>query len=224
MKISELFESNSDKEIHAVIREWRKHYRDAGYRKEPFGNYEITAKGIDHKAKHLYIYDFMLNDNGELPIKFWRCNALEIVVHNSERLKSFKNFPEIISRQRTINPYDAAFESAYDINISSLEGIPRWMGGGSFSLGHFPKLSLHNIHKHMDFAERVHLPGSYTGPLLGFLKMPYMNHSAKQLSSHHKTRTGLAVEIINKHMNSGKNIIACQEELFKNDLDEFAQL
>lgn len=224
MKVRELFESQSDKEIHAVIREWRKHYKTASYKKEPFGNYEITPNGIDHKAKHLTIYDFMLDENGELPIKFWRCNSLNIFLPDPNRLKSFKNFPEIISRQIKINPYTSAFDSAYDINIDSLEGIPRHIAGGSFNLLHFPKLSLHNVHKHIDFFERLSIPSSYKGPLLGILRIKDLRNTKNQLDSHSNTRTKAACEIINKHLNSGKDILDCQEDLIDAGLTEYAKL
>jgi len=66
-------DKQSDKEIHALIRSWRQPYKDyAKYLKTTFGNYEITPNGIHHKGKILYIFPFMLNEQGELPIKFWR--------------------------------------------------------------------------------------------------------------------------------------------------------
>jgi hypothetical protein len=226
MKIKELFESTSEenKRIHDIIRGWRQQLKNERWSKEAFGTYEITPNGIDHKGKHLNICHFMLDENGELPIKFWRCNAITIYLQDPNQLKSFKNFPEIISRQNPINSLDSALEANHDINIDSLEGIPRIMGGGRFSLTHFPKLSLHNIHKHIDRADEIYLGTSYKGPLLSILKMKYQDKS-------HTIRGGTigspleqATKIINKHMATGKNIIACQKELYDNDLDEYAEL
>jgi hypothetical protein len=211
-----------EKYYHKVIRNWREQCPTASYKKAPFGKYKITPDGIEHLSKTLNIYDFMLDDNGELLLKFSKCNSLEIFIYDKDKLKSFKNFPDEIVRNQKLQAYTAAFSSAYDCDVSSLEGIPCIIGGGLCSFLHFPKLNLSNINKHIDYIQELSLHYKYKGPLLSILRLKNINRIQPTISNQFELNH--AIEIINKHLRNEKDILECQEELITNGLRQYAKL
>jgi hypothetical protein len=211
-----------EKYYHKVIRTWREQCPTASYKKAPFGKYKITPDGIEHQSKCLAIYDFMLDDNGELLLKFSKCNSLEIVIINKNVLKSFKNFPDSIVRNIKLGYYDQAFCSTYDCNVSSLEGIPKIIGGGLFSLHHFPNISLANVNKHINNIDSLSLYGGYKGPLLSLLLVKHFYIIQSAISS--EVELNHAIKIMNKHLRKDRDVLECQEELITNRLKQYAKL
>jgi len=145
-----------------------------------------------------------------------------------DELKSFKNFPDEIWRQTKINVFQSAFGSAYECNVSSLEGIPSKIMGdeGNLNLLRMPKLNLSHIDKYVDIPERagISLSYEYKGPLLSFLKMkrtPRILNAS--IGPGQNTRVRDALQIIKSHFKN-RDILACQEELIEAGQKEFARL
>jgi hypothetical protein len=237
-KITELFEVAKPKNnVSTLLHSWRDEYKEqigVKVRKETFGTYKVEPYGIVHKAKRLVIYDFMLDANGELPVKFFSCNSLEI---NTNKLTSFKNFPEQILRDIHINTFDPSFGKGLSHDggniskITSLEGFPSTITGPHLlNLQMFPNLSFRNADKYMTRLSGaiIIINKNYVGPLLGFLKIKWPPQSIEIVSDTvdgSKFSNGnIAGKIITKYLKGSKDAWKCQEELMDNDLHEYAEI
>lgn len=140
-----------------------------------------------------------------------------------------------------------------DCDLGSLKGAPKTVGG-KFSISnnksittfeHLPAAAtsyilrgtgiksfsgIHKVIKQFNAnqaldAGTIVIPNTTEKALLGLLKIPgfkQVRTSGNDTSINAKLDE--ACEIITKHAQDEKNIIACQEELFKNDLDQYAKL
>ena len=219
------------KKVRDIITQWREEFK-YHFIGKTFGAYTLNANNeIIHKGQVLEICDFMLDNKGELMLPFESCNLLKIETYSAQKLKSFKNFPRTITA--TVNTKKAvAFTSPGECKgVTSLEGIPSTIQG-TLDLSSFHNLSLSKIDKHIDSVKSIIPPYNYVGPVLSLLKIKNFPQKSIWFSSSwftyaddkNSARTQKLREIISYHLANGKNIIACQEELFKNGLDEYAKL
>lgn len=178
-------------------------------------------------VKHLHVYDQHLV-NGELPFQIDACHTLSI---HAPKIKSFKNFPKSLntgvapagsslffSRETT-----SASNSFH--HISSLEGItPDILG--TCSLICLPNINFSHVNSHIKNCSRVTIYTKYCGPLLSFLKIEKLQNVASTMfpGSEEEHRLSAAIEIVNKYLSTSRNISACQTELLRNGLKEFAKL
>lgn len=101
--------------------------------------------------------------------------------------------------------------------LTSLEGAPKTVGGAVLATDN--KLtSLKDVHKH------IHFIGEY----LDVRSNPIKSHVLGVLLIKGMTRVFLSnipvQQILNKHLQHGRDVMECQEELLANNLDEYAQL
>ena len=101
---------------------------------------------------------------------------------------------------------------------------------------HMPKLkrlivscsgltSLKNIHKFAPNLESLQINmNPIESNILGLLRLPKLRFFIYSPGADGADRLKQALQIVEKHFKGDKNIIACQEELFKNGLDEYAKL
>ena len=131
-------------------------------------------------------------------------------------LISFKNFPENIE--------GSLFAGSN--NFSSFEGVPKSITGLFDISGCQHINTLSGIHKHLQYCSNIMLPSeSITNSLLGLLKIKNLESIELDDSDEEPGEDFLmAIRIINRHLHEGRNIVACQEDLFKNNLDAYAKL
>ena len=143
---------------------------------------------------------------------------------------------------------------ASDCNLGSLKGSPITVGGkysvsANMAITSFEYLpqeasayilrgtsiksfsGVHKVIKRMVangkvYSGQVYIPATVEKCLLGFLKIPgckslELGHSDQKIAPLSLIK---ACDIITKHLQDNRNIIACQEELFQNNLDEYAKL
>jgi hypothetical protein len=215
--------------IEAKIKEWRAKIASekvSTYSSwyPPFGKYKIVpykggGYGVEHLSENLKLYEWMF-ENGELPFKFISCNTIDVYGINA--MKRFKNFPDIIlnNGHKTISDrrhYSFGVNSVMNgPNITSLEGVPRHINGAA-DFSHFKNLSFSNVHTHIDYIDGIKFPYPYKGPVLGFLKIA----SLTSITDHGEKWQ----QILNKHLASEKrSILACQQDLMKANLLEYAKI
>ena len=213
MKVAELFEATSleVKQAKAIVARWRKEFKARG---SSFGPGQINEHGeLEHTGRALKIRDDMLDENGELPVKIKNCYAIELWTKD---LRSFKNFPEII-----LNPAarsDAFYTTGANPHLTSLEGFPETRNT-EVQLYDFPNIkTFSKCNQYFKGCTDLIIPGKYKGPLLSVLKIASLN-AIFQTNPNEPH-----IKIINWHLQHGRNIVACQEELFQNGLDEYAAL
>lgn len=132
-------------------------------------------------------------------------------------LVSFKNFPRKINGSVNVSGN----------NFTSIEGLPNIIES-TLDLSINQKLtSLAGIHKHLKQCLVITLPATITSSILGLVKIKELSRLELDHSErlHPNFQTLIeAVSIVKKYIGGTGNIVACQEELFKNNLDEFAKL
>lgn len=132
---------------------------------------------------------------------------------------------ELIGSPRTID----GFFACNNCNVTSLEGAPIIITGDVYLLGNRLS-SLEGIHKHIRrIGGILYLEGNpIKSHVLGLLKIEDLLtvNLAYKLHPLLKNSPPLVKveEIINYHLVMGRNLLACQEELLDNGLDEYAQL
>ena len=150
-----------------------------------------------HIAKHFFVANCKLGSLKGAPITV-------------EGKFSISNNPEITSIQYL--PKEAACYVLRETGIKSFAGIH--------------KIIKRILDNGISDGGEVYLPASTEHALLGFLKIPGCNSLELEFSEAKIAPPKLikACEIISNHLQNGKNIIACQKELYDNDLDEYAEL
>lgn len=239
MKIFELLSeapkvSEETKRVREIIKSWREWIKaNPQYAEGSFGHYELTPNNeLIHKGRAIIVRPYMLDENGELPVKIHSCYKLTVATNE---LKSFKNFPDKILydyRQKQWNRRNAdwclSFGGVYSNDlrydhITSLNGITPEIGGGAdFSM--LEKVNFSHVDTYIKSCSVIALPRDYVGPLLSFLKIPNLTRLNAPGFNNDKRPQERAKAIINKHLAGGRDIIACQRELIEQDLDEYAEL
>jgi hypothetical protein len=108
--------------------------------------------------------------------------------------------------------------------LVNLEGCPPYIGG-SLSVINNPISSLTGVHRIVRHVSNIWLPYSIQSSILGLLKIEGLHRViAGGEMSPGGDRFDLAIRLINKHLRGDRDILACQEELIDNGLEEFAQL
>lgn len=110
--------------------------------------------------------------------------------------------------------------------IADFSGFPKQIHGNLYCMNN----QITSLSKTNKYIERIDGLADFSGnpiessPLLSLLRIKGLQ--SVRLVKVHDTNSRLyqAQQIINKHLKNGRDLIACQEDLFKNDLDEFAQL
>jgi hypothetical protein len=114
-------------------------------------------------------------------------------------------------------------------NLVDLEGCPPVIGRMLLADAN-PITSLHDIHRHVRSAKSIILPDTIVEAILGLLMIKDLldvrvaNSIRSAPASRGSGRLKAAVAIVVKHLATDEDILACQEELIDNDLDEFAEL
>jgi len=127
-------------------------------------------------------------------------------------LKSFKNFPEQVE--------GSVF--AYGNDFSSFEGITKIISD-QLDISDCPHItSLSGIHKHLSQCSDIVVSGSMIkSNILGLL----MIKKLKELSTYDDfTYFGRICEIVNKRLQSDRDVLECQEELITSGYNEYAKL
>lgn len=238
MKIKELLSeapkvSEETKRVRDIIKSWREWIKaNPQYAESSFGHYELTPNNeLIHKGRSIILRDYMLDENGELPVKIHSCYKLLVA---TPKLKSFKNFPDKIladyreTRWNRNVGWILSFggvhsnDERYD-HITSLNGItPEIAGGADFSM--LEKVNFSHVNTYIKSCSIIALPRDYVGPLLSFLKIPNLSKINCPIFANAKTPQQRAYAIVTKYLQGNKDIIACQRELIENDLDEYAEL
>lgn len=238
MKIAELLQeapkvSEETKRVRAIIKQWREEIKaNPQFGESAFGQFELTPDNhIIHKGRALVVRDYMLDENGELPIKIHSCYKLVVA---TPKLKSFKNFPDIILRDYRNKVGFGRFEWSLNFggvysnddrytHITSLEGItPNVQGGIDMSM--LEKVNFSNVDKYIKSCPVVAIDRDYVGPLLGFLKIPNLLRITGPSFENATTKCQKACAIITKHLQDKRSILACQQELMKANLLEYAKI
>jgi hypothetical protein len=211
---------NSKEEIKNKISEWRKRIikekEEYCLYDKPFGRYKIIEVDgqfqVEHLSDCLELKEWMF-EKGELPFKFASCNMLYIKESNT--IKSFKNFPNIIKNINNVRDY--VFRTRQDWivwGITSLEDFPAVINGPA-NLSFFKNiLSFSNADKHIKHMEYIKMPYPYEGPLLWVFKTDIKGF---QNNSEH-------YNILNKHLHGDRDVLECQEELIINGYRQYAKL
>jgi hypothetical protein len=133
-------------------------------------------------------------------------------------LSSFKNFPRIIKGNFT----------AYLNKFTNVEDFPEYVEGNIDISSNKHLKSLSGIHKNLKECNgKLTIPADLKGGMLGLLKvkgLKKVTFDEDEVSEHQIPELAKACEIIAKYLNSDRNLIACQKELYDNDLDDFAEL
>lgn len=181
--------------------------------------------------KQLIITPSYLDENGEIILPIKKTGQLVI---NSGRITSFKNCPETVRDAGYTmggnNWVGSVVIASVNKNLTSLEGFPK-NGLDGLRLGYAYNLNYQNVHKYIPAIRQnsiFEIANDYKGPILGIFKIKGLS----RLSSMHRYGYDKAQaeifskvkNIVNAHLANGRNIVACQEELFKNGLDEYAKL
>ena len=222
MKIQELFESQIDKEVREFIKNYRKGNLPNWRFESTFPIHKVIDGKVHIDGKALKITNGLVDENGELMIELaGKCGQIVI---NCDKLTSFKGFPPYVSRTGAKDYTFAAIAfGRYNKLITSFEGFPIEVSGNA-NVGNVANITCKDIHKHIKSINgMLELPNHYKGPLLGVLKIEKL----KALTTFYGNIIpdfSKAIKIVNTHLTGDRNIIACQEELFQNDLDEYAKL
>jgi hypothetical protein len=238
MKIRELLQeapkvSEETKRVRAIIKQWREEIKaNPQFGESAFGHFELTPDNhIVHKGRALVVRDYMLDENGELPIKIHSCYKLSVA---TPKIKSFKNFPNEILRDYRNKvgfgrfDWSLSFGGVYSNDerydhITSLEGItPEVQGGIDMSM--LEKVNFSNVDKYIKSCTVVAIDRDYVGPLLSFLKIESLRSINGPLLPNAKTDKEKACAIVTEHLKGKRNILACQEELIDNDLKDYAEI
>lgn len=135
--------------------------------------------------------------------------------------------------------------------LYSFDGVPKRINGRLDISQTNGMTSLHDIDKHFEYiTERLVLPNSISADILGVLKIkglkgisfhddfkelydatkfanqPYLPDGAFTINNIARTVINLAKikEIVNKHLETDKNLLECQEELMDNNYKHYARL
>ena len=181
--------------------------------------------------KQLKITASYLDAKGEIILPIKKTGQLMI---DTAKITSFKNCPTTVRdggyTMGGNNWAGSVVISCPNGHLTSLEGFPRY-GLDGLRLAYAYNLSYHNVHKYISEIKQnsiFEIASDYEGPLLGFFKikgllqistLPRVGSNKEKAERLQQART-----IIYKHLKGDRNIVACQEELFKNGLDEYAQL
>ena len=163
-----------------------------------------------HRDFNLDTYRGILVKNGELIVPLG--NLIGNLDGYDCGLRSFKNFPEHINGFCYLgsNPF------------KSIDGIPKHMVSLDLSNCNNIK-SFEGIGSLIKSCEHIMIPETLERNMLGLLKIP--NLESIDLEVEEASEELLkATRIINNHLAHDRNIIACQKELYDNDLDEYAEL
>ena len=228
MKIRELFEENSNSEF---AKKWISKWMAActgnlAKYKNEISNCDFQNNGDVVYQGNLYILDDdFLDENKEIPIQVAQCRRFQIA---STNITSFKNSPKFIAGSSNgINDWvfllRKVFGDKEDFNsLRSLEGITPIIPG-NINLAPAHNLSYSKVDKHIkEIDGHLRISGQYVGPLLSFLKVKKLDYIMAGVNP--IDETDRACEIISAHLQSDRNIVACQEELFQNNLDMYAKL
>lgn len=184
---------------------------------------QLSPEGLLIFKNRLHIdannaHNFIEEVNGKLELKYPIEYVNTSFSVNNRKLASFKNFPRIINGD---------FE-AYLNNFESIIGFPEKVFGNIDICSNRRLKSFSGIHKYLkECTGTFIIPGDLESGLLGLLKVKGLREvtfSWDEVSESQIPELAKACEIITNHLHSNRNIIACQEELFKNNLDQFAKL
>jgi hypothetical protein len=145
----------------------------------------------------------------------------------TDALKSFNNFPNVLEGSKNGSTIALGAHPSFqnsDFLINSFGNMELDVLAGDVELGQCPKLSLSKINKHIKSLNGgLFIYENYKGPLLSVMKIHGLKYVEAQINkpSHELEQ---ALDIINDHLQSDGNIIACQKELYDNNLDEYAEL
>ena len=166
-----------------------------------------------------YPYDLInYNDNPEykvLPVQFKRCNGSFRI--NSCRLVSLIGCPIGV---------EGEFTAFGNPALTSLEGCPK--RASSFDFGETNIKSFKGINKLVDYTAKFFIPEDYSAGLLSFVLVKGL----KQVKARSKTSEVVtedkplinALDILNKHLVGGRDVIDLQQELIDSGLKQFANL
>jgi hypothetical protein len=224
MKIKEIFEvrKQTPEKLKTLeyIKEWRLEFNRRGIkiRTKSFGKFIIHDDGsVDSLSKTLIIDDYMLDEDGLLPVKFNSCNELTIY---ATRLRGFKNFPEKVLNPEKINSPISFVFGAKSTNLNSFEGFPSYING-TLDVSTLKHLNFSKVNNYIKSVNNIYFNKEYVGPLLSVLKINDLRRLTVFKSYNNKLEK--AVEILGKYIES-KDILGCQDELIENGLSQYAKL
>lgn len=224
MKLSELMEDLSEKEIKEKIAEIRKlkaSYHNSNIK--PFGKYKIVNGKIEFLSKELTISNFMLDEGGELFAPFSSCAGS--IVMTSMRLTSFKNFPLSVKGYGVDGVVDFGMHPSEGVKIRLWDGFPKVIGGNvnltntKFELLTYSKIN--NVIKEIKGALIIN--PLYKGPLLSTLLIRNLK-AVDYRNSPPDSPISRATDIISAQLKGDKDIMEAREELLTDGLKEYARL
>lgn len=193
------------------IRDHRYKHSSGGEAYDPDAQIYVDHNGtVTNKAKL-----GLDTDDGELPIKFAASYAnfyLMHGIHEGSKIKSLKGVPTEIRG-----------DFHFDGDIHPNTDYPKTVDGDFYA----PEVTnFHDIHKYVKRIEGYLYVYDCTKNLLGPILIPGIKGVKYDSTATDTDRKIVrAIAIINKHIGKGKpGIIAAQEELIDNDLDEYANL
>lgn len=207
-------DKEEERKIRNIVSEWRYKFKD---KNKTFGKFSIRDGKINHLGRILQIFEFMLDENGELMIPFETCNSLSIEHDACDKITSFKNFPREIG-----SVFTPAFNAANSCkHITSWEGFPEKVHG-NISLWGFSHIPLTNIDKFLKYCNAIIVRGDYNGPLLSLLKIEHLAKIATWPYTENAENFQKVINIIDSHVKD-KNILKCQKELIQNGFKDYAK-
>lgn len=148
----------------------------------------------------------------QFPFQFGRVEGVFNCSNN--KLRSLKGAPRFVGSH---------FMCAQN-SLGSLEHAPEQVGGRFVCHGNSPGL-LHNIHKYVKWiGAELEIDANINGHLLGVLKIKELSGVWIFVPQSLNHKLNAAIGIINKYLNTSRDIHACQEELLEAGLKEFAKL
>lgn len=215
MKIRELFETSAHYDTTEILEWWKD--------KRLISDNEVSANAdgsITINTDDFIIVNNMLDADGTFPLKIVSQQKLTIC---APKLTSFKNFPNTI-----ICNHDKQFSlrlfNKDHPKLKTLEGCPEFLDG-IVDLSNGSNLTLSGIHKHIKRIQTgLYVPFEYKGPLLSVLKIKELEWVGTLSSEDSAPELFKATELISNHLQRGRNILNCQEDLIDYGLEEYAQL
>lgn len=222
MKIAELFErtTSSDSETFQLLKQLQDEHGTVSY---TLKDITVMPDGLVNYTGPIFtVSDFLVDENGELKIKLGKCKRICI---RTAKLKSLANFPNVLESKNGISAlYVHPTYQNSNIPVSNFGNLQLNVLNGDVELGKFEKLNLSRIDKHLKSLNGgLLISDTYKGALLSVLKIKGLKY-VEALNGEPTAELEQALNIINDHLQTDGNIVACQEELFKHGLDEYAKL
>lgn len=224
MKVKELLEvisiTEEDNRIRKIIQDYKEGNGKCAF-KNMFPQHSVK-NGKVNVRREIRITHCLLDDSGELILPFGDVGSMIV---EAEELSSFKNFPEILDA--TMSNTSLLFNGIYR-KLKSLEGITPYCLKDVY-LGGVENISYSKCDKHVKQIDgNLTINGNYKGPILSILNISdlYMIDYAIPLGLMYPNADNVdsVKKIVNKHLQSDRDVLECQEDLITAGYKDYAKL